>query len=96
MRAYIDPICLKILPKSFRESIPNYPKSFQIVAKMVQNRGLEGVWGCFVAWLRPDAPVGRFLDAFGAALVRFLAHLGRLLGGSWAVLGTKLGHLGAS
>ena len=39
---------------------------------------------------RPKAPVGRFLDASGAALGRFLAHLGRLLGGSWAVWGTKL------
>ena len=72
------------------------PKAFQIVAKMVQNRGLEGVWGCFVACLRPKAPVGRFLDASGAALGRFLAHLGRLLGGSWAVLGAKLGRPKAS
>ena len=96
MRAYMDPIRLKILPKSFQESIPNDPKSFQIVTKMVQNRGLEGVWGCFVACLRPKAPLGRFLDASGAALGRFLAHLGRLLGGSWAVLGTKLGRPKAS
>ena len=72
------------------------PKSFQIVAKMVQNRGLEGVWGCFAACLRPKAPRGRFQDASGAALGRFLAHLGRLLGGSWAVLGTKLGRPRAS
>ena len=71
-------------------------KSFQMVAKMVQNRGLEGVWGCFAAFLRPKAPAGRFQDASGAALGRFLAHLGRLLGGSWAVLGTKLGRPRAS
>ena len=57
----------------------------------VLDRGLEGVWGCFAACLRPKAPRGRFQDASGAALGRFLAHLGRLLGGSWAVLGTKLG-----
>ena len=56
------------------------PKSFQIVAKMVQNRSLEGVWGCFAACLRPKAPMGRFQDASGAALGRFLGHLGRLLG----------------
>ena len=67
------------------------PKSFQIVAKMVQNRGLEGAWGCLVACLRPKAPVGRFLEGSGAALGRLLAHLGRLLGGSWAVLGARLG-----
>ena len=42
------------------------------------------------------APVGRFLDASGAALGRFLAHFGRLLGGSWAVLGTKMGRPKAS
>ena len=72
------------------------PRSFQIVAKMVKNRGLEGVWGCFVACLRPKAPVGRFLDGSGAALGRLLAHLGRLLGGSWAVLGARLGRSRAS
>ena len=63
----------------------------QIVAEMVQNRSLEGVWGCFVACLRPKAPVGHFLDDSGAALGRLLAHLGRVLGGSWDLLGTKLG-----
>ena len=68
----------------------------QIVAKMVQNRGLEGAWGCLVACLRPKAPVGRFLDGSGAALRRLLAHLGRLLGGSWAVLGARLGRPRAS
>ena len=67
------------------------PKFFQIVAKMVQNRSLEGVWGCFAACLRPKAPMSRFQDASGAALGRFLAHLGRLFGGSWSVLGAKLG-----
>ena len=72
------------------------PKSFQIIAKMVQNRSLEGVWGCFVACLHPKAPVGCLLDASGAALGRFLVHRGRLLGGSWGVLGTKLGHARAS
>ena len=72
------------------------PKSFQIVAKTVQNRGLEGVWGCFVACFRPKAPVDRFLDASGAALGRFLAHLRPLLGGSWDLLGTKLGRPRAS
>ena len=68
-------------------------KSFQSV---IQNRGLEGVWGCFVACLRPTAPMGRFLDASGAALGRFLAYLGRLLGASWDLLGTKLGRPRAS
>ena len=63
---------------------------------VVKNRGLEGVWGCFVACLRPKAPVGRFLDGSGAALGRLLAHLGRLLGGSWAVLGARLGRSRAS
>ena len=71
------------------------PISFQFV-KIVQNRGLEGVWDCFVACLRPKALVGRFLDASGAALGRFLAHLGRLLGGSWDLLGTKPGRPRAS
>ena len=77
------------------------PKSFQIVAKMVQNRGLEGVWGAFGrlwgrSWVSSgsEAPVGRFLGASWAALGRFLRRLGRLLGGSWAVLGTKLGRPG--
>ena len=72
------------------------PKPFQIVAKIVQNRGLEGVWGCFVACFASKAPVSRFLDASGAALGCFLAHFGRLLGGSWAVLGTKMGRPKAS
>ena len=72
------------------------PKSFQIVTKTLQNQGLEGVWGCFVACLRPKAQVRDFLDASGAALERFLAHLGRLLGGSWVLLGTKLGRPRAS
>ena len=58
---------------------------------MLQNQGLEGVWGCFVVCLRPKALVGRFLRGSGAALGRLLAHLGRLLGGSWAVLGARLG-----
>ena len=75
----------------------------QIVAKMVQNRGLEGVWGAFGrlwgrSWVSSgsEPPVGRFLSASWAALGRFLRRLGRLLGGSWAVLGTKLGRPGAS
>ena len=59
------------------------PKSLQIVAKMVQNRGLEGAWGCLVACLRPKAPVGRFLDSSWAAL-----------GASWAPVRWLLGRLG--
>ena len=59
------------------------PESFQLVAKMVKNRGLEGVWCCFVACLRPKAPVGRFLDSSWAAL-----------GASWAPVGWLLGRLG--
>ena len=72
------------------------PKSVEIVAKIVQNRSLEGVWGCFAACLRSKAPRGLFQDASGAALGWFLAHLGRLLGGSWDLLGTKLGRPRAS
>ena len=72
------------------------PKSFHIVAKMLQNLGLEGVWGRFAACLHPKAPMNRFQDASGAALGRFLAHLGRLLGGSWDILGSKLGRPRAS
>ena len=52
------------------------PKSFQIVAKMVKNRGLEGVWGCFVACLRPKV-----------LWVASWTALGQLLGGSWRILG---------
>ena len=63
---------------------------------MIKNRNLEGVWGWFVACFRAKAPVGRFLDASGAALGRFLAHLGRPLGGSWAVLGRPGRFLDAS
>ena len=54
------------------------PKSFQIIAKMVQNRSLEGVWGCFVACLRPKAPVAASWTP-----------LGELLGGSWRILGVS-------
>ena len=72
------------------------PKSFLIFPKMAHNRSLEAIWGCFAACLRPKAPGGRFQDASGAALGRFLAHLGRLLGGSWDLLGTKLGRPRAS
>ena len=90
MWGYMDPICVKILPKSFQESIPNGPKSFQIVANMIQNRSLEGVWGCFVARLRPKAPVGRSLDASWAALDA----LGRLLNSFWALLGISWAPLG--
>ena len=68
---------------------------------MVQNRGLEGVWGAFGrlwgrSWVSSgsEPPVGRYLGASWAALGRFLRRLGRLLGGSWAVLGTNLGVLG--
>ena len=79
-------IWIQFCLKSFQNPCENpsrmIPKSFQIVAYMVQNRSLEGVWSCFVACLRPKAPVGCFLDTSGAALGRFLAHLGRLLGGS--------------
>ena len=77
----------------YQKPIQSDPK---ILPKMVQNRGLEGVWGCFAACLRPKAPRGRFQDASGAALGRFLAHLGRLLGGSWDLLGTKPGRPRAS
>ena len=77
------PIWIQFVLKSFQNPSKNLsqmiPNPFQIVAKMVQNRGLGGVWGCFVARLRPKAPVGRFLDASGAAHGRFLAPLGRLL-----------------
>ena len=75
----------------------------RIGTNMVQNQGLEGVWGAFGrlwgrSWVSSssEAPVGRFLGASWAALGRFLRRLGRLLGGSWAVLGTKLGRPGAS
>ena len=56
----------------------------EIVAETVQNRMLKRVSGFFVVCFHPKAPVGRFLDAFGAALGRFKAHLGWLLG--------RLGH----
>ena len=72
-------VCLR-LSKNPSKMVPN---SFQIVAKMVKNRGLEGVWCCFVACLRPKAPVGRFLDSSWAAL-----------GASWAPVGWLLGRLG--
>ena len=73
----------------------------RIGANMVQNQGLEGVWGAFGrlwggSWASPGskAPLCRFPGAFWAAFRRFLRRLGRLLGGSWAVLGTKLGRPG--
>ena len=47
-----------------------HPKSFQMVAKMVQNRGLEGCWAALGhllggSWAAPSskAPLGRFLEA---------------------------------
>ena len=72
----------------------------RIGANMVQNQGLEGVWGAsWVAlggsWASPGskAPLCRFPGAFWAAFRWFLKRLGRL-GGSWAILGTKLGRPG--
>ena len=103
-KAAVSSICLSacsvylsICPLRLSKIHPKiHPKSFRIVAKMVQNRGLEGAWSCFEACLRPKAPVGGFLDGSGAALGRLLAHLGRFLGGSWVVLGARLGRPRAS
>ena len=52
---------------------------------------LKGVSGYFVVCFRPKAPVGRFLDAVGAALGRFKAHLGWLLGRLGHQAGASLG-----
>ena len=70
---------------------------------MIQKRGLEGVWptlgrlsgGSWAALGRLLAP-RLFWAASWAALGQFLRRLGRALGGSGAVLGTKLGRLGGS
>ena len=78
-------------------------------SKMIQNNqqngpksrsggGLGGPWaplGRLLAgsWLQGTS--GPPLGGHQAALGRFLKRLGRLLGGFWAVLGTKLGRLGA-
>ena len=77
-------ICIQLVLQAFQNPSKMIPKSLQIVPTIVQIRGLEEVWGCFVACLRPKAPVDRFLDGSRAALGRLLAHLGRLLGASWA------------
>ena len=84
-------------------SIKNPLKMFKLVAKIIQSRGLEGVraalgWLSGGPWVSPrsKAPLSSLLAAFWAALGRFLRRLRRLLGGSWAVLGTKVGRPGAS
>ena len=91
------------LPKASKNQIKMVQHLMRIGANMVQNQGLEGVWGTFGrlrggSWASPGskAPLCRFPGAFWAAFRRFLKRLGRLLGGSWAVLGTKLGRPGAS
>ena len=67
-------------------SLSRVQNPWQIVAKMVKNRGLEGVWGASgrllgVFWLQ--GPVARFLDAFLGESWTSWAPLGRLLGPSW-------------
>ena len=98
-----DPISFKIhLPKAFQKQLKMVQNLDQIVAKMVQNRGLEGGLGSFwaalglllgVIWLQSacGSPPGCFL---GSSWVVF--EVGRLLGGSSAVLLTNLGRLGVS
>ena len=95
------PISSKIdLPKAFKKQLQIFQNLDHIVAKMVQNQGLEGVWGAFgLLWGRSwasfgsEAPVGRSLGAFWATLGRLWKRLWRLLGrlghqveASWGVL----------
>ena len=61
------------------------PKSFQIIAKMVQNRGLEE------AWVALGAYRGVLVVSWG-----FLAASWGVLGSSWGVLGASWRALGAS
>ena len=78
MRAYMDSVCLQIPPKSFQESIPNDPKSFQIVAKMFK----------IEVWRESGAALWRVL-APRRLWVASWTPLGQLLGGSWRILGAS-------
>ena len=99
-----EPRFIQNLPsKTFKNHMKMIQNLHQIVAKMVQNRGLAGVWGAFGrlwggsrASPGSKAPVGRFMDACWAALGWFLMRFGRLLGGPWAVLGSSWEVLEAS
>ena len=77
------------LPKASKNHIRMVQHLMRIGANMVQNQGLEGVWGAFgrlqgSSWATPGskALLCRFPGAFWAAFRRFLKRLGRLLGGS--------------
>ena len=88
------------LPKASKNHIKMVQHLMRIGANMVQNQGLEGVWGAFgqlrggllgVSWLQgTSVPLPwRFLGSFSIVLEASWAPLGRLLG--------RLGHqVGAS
>ena len=84
------------LPKAFKKQLYIFQNLDQSVAKMVQNRGLEGVWGAFgallgVTWLRgPCGPLpGCLLGSSWAALEASWAPLGRLLNRLWHQVGAS-------
>ena len=86
-RGGMDPICLKTLPKSFQESIPNDPKSFQLVAKMVQKTRSGGSLGLLCGVSSPQG-------ACGSLPGRLWGSSWAALGASWAPVGWLLGRLG--
>ena len=103
-----DPISFKIhLPKAFQKQLKMVQNLDQIVAKMVQNRGLEGGLGSFwaalglllgVIWLQRGSgpPPGCFLGSSWVVLEASGAPLGRLLGRLGHQLGASWGLLEAS
>ena len=95
----IQNISSQSLQKSNKNGTTSHANRCQNGAKSRSGGDLGSFWAALgVSWASPGskAPLCRFPGAFWAAFRRFLRCLGRLLDGSWAVLGTKLGRLGAS
>ena len=105
----MDPIFLKCeshviqnipsqsLQKSHKNGTTSHANRCQHGPKSRSGGGLGSFWAApGGSWASPGskAPLCRFPGAFWAAFRWFLKRLGRLLGGSWAILGTKFGRPG--
>ena len=84
-------------PPKIKNCTTSHANRCQNGAKSRSGGDLGSFWAALgVSWASPGpkAPLCRFPGAFWAAFRWFLKRLGRLLGGSWAILGTKLGRPG--
>ena len=82
--------------KTIQTFSKNVQKWFKIVAKIIQNRGLEEAWAVLGAYRGVLVVSWGLLGAFWGVLGTSWDVLGGVLGASWGVLGVSWDGLGAS